>query len=122
MTFVLDIPIIKNQTYIYYRANPIPMINNFNQTTIIITKHPYLLVKVSEIVSLSQPCNKLYEVKFLCYEDEFQLPIEDTCISALMRFSHNMSSCNPVQVEVNTVKIESVGKQQSTYYQRSHLP
>lgn len=118
ITFILEIPIIKDEIYTYYRAIPIPVTNHFNQTTIIIPKYPYLLVKGSEIVSLSQPCNELYGAKFLCYEDESQLPMEDTCITALMRFSHNTSSCYPVPVEIHTLKIQPVGKRRWIIYSR----
>lgn len=119
ITFILDIPIIKNEIYTYYKAIPIPITDFRNQTKIVIPKYPYLLVKGSDMVSLSQPCHELHDAAYLCYEDESQLPLEDNCITALMKFSRNTSSCNPILVEINTVKIESVGKQRWILYSKA---
>lgn len=94
------------------------MTDFLNQTKIVIPKYPYLLVKGSDMVSLSQPCRELHEAAYLCYEDESQLPLEDNCITELMKFSRNTSSCNPVLVEINTVKVESVGKQRWILYSK----
>lgn len=118
ITFILDIPLIRDEIYIYYKIIPIPITNSYNHTQIVIPKYPYLLVKGDKMVSLSQPCYELHEATYLCYEDESQLPVEDICITALMKFSSNTSSCQPVSVEINTVKVEPVEKQRWILYSR----
>lgn len=119
ITFILEIPLIKDKVYTYYRAIPIPVTDSHNSTKIIIPKYPYLLARGSDMVSLSQPCDELHDEKFLCHEDESQLPLEDPCITSLMKFSGNTSYCNPVLVEINSVKIVSVGKQTWILYSRA---
>lgn len=119
ITFILEIPLVKDGKYTYYKTIPIPITDPFNQTKIVIPKYPYLLVKGLDIVLLSQPCSQLHDEAYLCREEESQMPLEDSCITALVKYSYNTSSCHQVTVEINTVKIEPVGKHRWIIYSKA---
>ncbi|CAH2055662.1 unnamed protein product, partial [Iphiclides podalirius] len=52
---------------------------------------------------LSQPCSEIDEARFLCFENNIP-PMEDDCITDLMKFSTNITSCQPVSVTINNVR------------------
>lgn len=107
--FIMQIPLIRNDIFNYYKLIPLPIYNNTNSlTTLILPKYPYLLVKGLYTKSLSQPCREIEESRFLCFENDASLLIKDECITALVQFSTNVSSCHPVPVIIDDVKADLI--------------
>ncbi|XP_047514474.1 uncharacterized protein LOC125055863 [Pieris napi] len=104
--FIMHIPLIKNELYNYYKLIPLPVHSNSNNiSNIILPKYPYVLVKGLKVEPLSQPCQEIDENRFLCPEFETAPVLKDECITTLMNFSPNTSSCRPVPVLIEDVKI-----------------
>lgn len=120
ITFLLEVPVIRKESFTYYRVLPLPSINSRNQTTLVVPEHPFVLVKGLETLPVAQPCKEIDEDYFLCQEDEIVTLTEDRCIAELMRFSTNTSSCHPVPVEILRLRIESLHKNQWLIFTREH--
>ncbi|XP_052740301.1 uncharacterized protein LOC128198508 [Bicyclus anynana] len=118
VTFILDIPLVKKYLFNYFRMIPLPVTNPFNQTSLIIPKAPYLLVKGSKTVPLSKPCKEIEKFAFLCHDIDTESVIKDTCLEELMLLSQNTSSCDPVLVETSGVKVESIQYNQWIIYSK----
>ncbi|XP_049865050.1 uncharacterized protein LOC126379172 [Pectinophora gossypiella] len=118
ITFILEIPLISKENYIYYKMIPLPITNPFNQTTLILPKNPYLILEGSKAVWLKQPCREVDKEFFMCFKDEWQQPPADPCIEDLIRFSSNTSNCNPILVTVNNIKIEPLKPNQWIVYSK----
>lgn len=108
ITFILEIPLIQKGIYIYYQIFPLPITNELNQTSLIIPKFPYLLMKGLKAQSLSQPCKEIDEALYLCDENEISTVAGDKCVIELMEFTPNTTSCHPIQVQIDNVKIISI--------------
>ncbi|CAG9789600.1 unnamed protein product [Diatraea saccharalis] len=68
--------------------------------------------------SLSQPCKELEENYYLCHEINLPYHIEDPCISSIMRFETNITTCNPVSVEINSLIIHPIHKNRWIVYSK----
>lgn len=71
-----------------------------------------------KIESLCKPCKEIDRAMFLCYKDESQLPVQDYCINALIQFSSNTSTCNPVLVKLKDIKVEPIQQNQWIIYSK----
>lgn len=109
ITFIIQVPLIRNEMYNYFKLLPIPVFNsNKGHTTLILPKYPYVLVKGLKTKSLSQPCSEIDEDRFLCFENDASPLTTDDCVMALLQFSNNTSSCQPVPVITDDLKIDLV--------------
>lgn len=108
ITFIMNIPLVEPDRYIYYKVIPIPVTNPYNQTSLVLPKYPYLLTKGMKTVSLLHPCREVDDLLFLCEEDYTQSLMIDTCISELIKFAANTTHCRPILVEFDAVKIEKI--------------
>lgn len=103
--FIMHIPLIRNEVYNYYKLIPLPVHSKvYDITTLILPKYPYILVKGLKARPLSQSCREVDEARFLCFENDVSPLIEDACITELMQFSTNISSCHPIPVTIDDVK------------------
>ena len=108
ITFVLEIPLIKKETYFYYRIVPFPITEpSSGQTLIIIPKYPYLIAKGLKAMPLAKPCQEVEDSTYLCNEKDTIIPVEDKCVTDLMKYSTNVS-CTQINVEFNEVKVEPI--------------
>ncbi|XP_047522866.1 uncharacterized protein LOC125061448 [Pieris napi] len=106
ITLVLEIPLVKKETYFYYKIVPLPITQpETNLTLIILPKYPYLIAKGLKAKSLSTPCKNIEEEIYLCDELQTMVPVEDTCILDLMKYSHNVS-CKQIPIEFEEIKVE----------------
>lgn len=109
ITFIVEIPLVESDTYDFYRVFPLPVINNLNKTVLIIPKHPYLIANGSKTFSVYRRCQELERSLFLCYEDAVVPEIMmDTCVADLIKFTINTTSCTPVPVKIDEIKIELI--------------
>lgn len=107
--FILHIPLVRDEIYNYYKLIPLPIFDNVKgQTTLILPKYPYVLVKGLKTVPLSQPCSEADEDHFLCYENDAAPSDKDDCVAELLQFATNVSSCHPIPVTINDVKVDPI--------------
>lgn len=117
--FVMEIPLVKKDTYFYYKIVPLPVTDpETNLTLIILPKYPYLIVKGLNASSLPTPCKPIEDGIYLCDETQTIVPIEDTCILDLMRYSNNVS-CVRIPIELEEVKIEPLQTNRWILYTKS---
>lgn len=108
ITFVMEIPLVRKDNYFYYKIVPLPVTNpETNLTLIILPKYPYLIMKGLKANSLSTPCKTIDDGVYLCDELQTIVPVEDTCILDLMRYSNNVT-CTQIPIELEEVKVESL--------------
>lgn len=51
ITFIFEVPLTDNKTYNYFKIYPVPIYNEKrNETTVVVSKYPYLVVKGSTYV------------------------------------------------------------------------
>lgn len=116
---IMDIPLITNEFYNYFKLIPLPILNKYhNQTSLILPKYPYLLVKGLKAIPLSHSCREIDEERFLCLEKDTSPLMRDDCTTALMTFATNISSCHPVPVIVDDVKVDLVQPNRWIIYAR----
>lgn len=108
LTFILDIPLVENDVYTYYKILPLPVTNTLNQTCLILPKFPYLLAKGSKTTSFHRPCREIDELLFLCEEDYSSSLVKDMCVSNLVTFAEDTTQCVPVPVNIENIKVEKI--------------
>ncbi|XP_045500652.1 uncharacterized protein LOC123698101 [Colias croceus] len=107
--FVMTIPLITDDIYSYFKIIPLPIFNEEKgQTSLILPKYPYVLVKGLKTMPLSQPCKEIDEDRFLCPEILTSTLYKDDCLADLLRLSTNVSSCQPIPISIDDVKIDNV--------------
>lgn len=106
LIFVMEIPLIGKETYIYYKLYPLPVIHDL-KTFIILPKYPYLIVNGLTSKPLAQPCQLTGDSGYICFEDTTTQFIEDDCISSLIKFSEN-SSCALIPVTCDNVLVQRI--------------
>ncbi|XP_062526431.1 uncharacterized protein LOC134199478 [Bombyx mori] len=116
ITYVLEIPLIEKESYIYYKLIPLPVYQN--PTVIILPKYPYLLAKGLKIRLLAQPCQEIDEASFICINDEMLQFIQDPCITDLMMYVENVKSCIQIPVIIEDIKIQILQQNQWILYAR----
>lgn len=107
LTFLLEIPLITKEVYMYYKLYPLPITHNL-KTYIILPKYPYLIVKGLSSKPLAQPCQLIAASNFVCFEDSTSQFMEDTCVSDLMKYSNNTSSCTLISVIIEDVLVQRI--------------
>lgn len=105
ITYLLEIPIIKDDTYIYYKLIPLPVLSH-GSTIIIVPKYPYLIAKGLKTRLLDHPCKEIDKASFLCYEREVLQFINDPCVTELMTYNENATSCVPVPVITEDILLQ----------------
>ncbi|XP_048483031.1 uncharacterized protein LOC125489824 isoform X1 [Plutella xylostella] len=120
ITFIMEVPLIDNNTYSYYQIYSLPIYNSSrNITQVIIPKHPYLLVKGSEYLPVQHPCEQLAsDDQFLCTEDSTVLYSPPTCVEQLMKFSINYNACTPYAIDIETIKVQRIDSTSWILYAR----
>ncbi|XP_045541779.1 uncharacterized protein LOC123723246, partial [Papilio machaon] len=110
--YLLEIPLVTKDIYNYYRLYPLPVISH-NHTFVILPKFPYLIAKGLNTRLLAHPCQEADESFYLCPEDDTTQLIKDACITDLMMYAENMSSCLSVPIDLEAVRVQLI--QQNTW-------
>lgn len=109
LVFVLEVPLIEENTYIYYKIIPIPVYDPITQKTVtIIPKHPYLMVNRLKFRPVANPCDEIEDNKFLCSSDNFVPYPTETCIEQIMTLKQNCSSCQQHVIHIEKEKIQKI--------------
>lgn len=118
--FVMQIPLIRKEVYNYLKLIPVPIFDiSRGQTTLILPKYPYILVKGLKTISLSQACAEIDEDQYLCFENDASPLTSDDCVRELLQFTTNITSCHPVPAVVDDVKIDLVQPNRWVIYTRT---
>ncbi|XP_048484465.1 uncharacterized protein LOC125490154 [Plutella xylostella] len=120
ITFVLEIPLIANSTYNYYKMYPLPIFHDpENLTLVIIPKYPYILVRGVTYLPLIQPCKQVSEENYLCtHENRAPYP-EITCTEELMTFKEHPTHCNQNAVIIEQIKVQKISINKWILYSRN---
>lgn len=109
LTFVLEIPLIEKNTYIYYKVVPIPIYNpDTHQTFAIIPKYPYLMMNRLTLRPIARYCEEMEENKFICTEDDIVQQPTATCIEQLMLLRDNLANCNQQLIKTEEQVIQKI--------------
>lgn len=110
LTFVIEVPLIYNATYSYYKLYSIPISDDSsNLTFAVIPEFPYLLVEGSRYRPTDQPCQEITAKEYLCSEDKLIQYGEETCIEQLMKYHDNLSRCFPRKILSESLKLQRIG-------------
>lgn len=107
ITFIIEVPLILNVTYNYYKLYSLPM-DSMNQTFVVFPEFPYLLVEGSKYRPIDQPCQEITVNEYLCSENNLIQYVEETCIEQLMKYHHNLSRCLPRQIKSEYLKLQKI--------------
>lgn len=107
ITYLLEIPLIEKDTYVYYKLIPLPVLS-FDSTVVIIPKYPYLLVKGLKIRLFTHPCQEVDESRFLCTDDGMPQYSHDSCVTDLMTYAENITSCIQIPITIEKIRIQSL--------------
>lgn len=108
ITYIMEIPLVDNSTYTYYKLYPLPTMSD-NRTTLIIPKYPYLLAKGPKFIPLAKPCREVSTNEYLCTIDDMVLYPEQTCAEQLIKFQKDLSLCIPRVVGIEDIRIQRIG-------------
>lgn len=109
--FIIDIPLVENVTYTYYKLYPLPMSNEaHNQTVLIIPEFPYVLVDGNRYRPAAHACREVTSEEYLCSEEDLVAYAEETCVEQLMTYRRNPSLCSPRPVDVGNLKVQKISK------------
>lgn len=123
ITFIIEIPLIENSTYSYFKLYSLPIINtDLNETVIVVPKYPYLLVKDSDYLPVVRACNQIaIEDKFLCTNDDVLTHLEPLCEEQLMKFHSNTSACEQHIVDIEDLKVQRIGRVSWILYTKNNV-
>uniref|UniRef100_A0A1E1WG39 Envelope fusion protein n=2 Tax=Pectinophora gossypiella TaxID=13191 RepID=A0A1E1WG39_PECGO len=117
ITFIIEVPLVRSESYHYYRVLSLPVTDNLNLTTLIIPKYPYLIVNQSKALSLSHSCLEIERSIFMCHEDSIVPPtMEDVCITDLLKFVINTTMCSPIHVDITKFKLQPIESNRWIFY------
>ncbi|CAK1594239.1 unnamed protein product [Parnassius mnemosyne] len=120
ITFILEVPLVGNKTYSYFKMYSLP-IAIANKTIIVIPKYPYLLVKEKEYLPVPRACKQIaLDNQFLCNTDDVLLHTEQRCVEQLMEFQSNLDACEQHTVDIEDPKIQRISHESWILYVRNH--
>ncbi|XP_041972974.1 uncharacterized protein LOC121728771 [Aricia agestis] len=123
ITFILEVPLISNDTYDFYKFFSLPMYDEQkNKTYIIIPEYPFIMVKSSKYISLISSCQQISENdQYLCTEKEIVPYVSTTCAEQMMEYSKDTSLCIPRAVQIEDLKLQKLPSSRYIMYSRNKI-
>lgn len=107
--FIINVPLVHNVTYNYYKLYPLPVSSNpSSDIFVIIPEFPYMLVEGTKYRPIARKCRDITAKDFLCSENDLAIYTEETCIEQLMQYKQNLSMCSPRRIYSEDVKIQKI--------------
>lgn len=107
--FIINIPLVDNVTYSYYKLYSLPVSHYpSNETFAIIPEFPYLLVEGTRYRPLVQKCKEITAKDYLCSENDLAVYAGETCVEQLMKFQLDLPKCTPQRVEPEDLKTQKI--------------
>lgn len=119
ITFIIEVPLVQENPYTYYRLYPLPMYNPItNQTLIVNPLYPYLLANDLSFGFRSSPCKTIVDDDtYICYEQDTTYD-DDSCVIELMKYTTNTMSCFQVPIHIEDVKLQRIRDNRWILYSR----
>ncbi|KAL0860680.1 hypothetical protein ABMA27_010024 [Loxostege sticticalis] len=109
LVFILDVPLVENNTYNYYKVMPIPIYNpSTNITHAIIPQYPFLIVKRMKYIPVAKPCEEIERERYLCSNEDITEFAQELCIEQLMLLKNNYSACQQREVHIERIRIQPI--------------
>lgn len=108
ITFIIEVPLIDNNTYDFYKVYSLPVFDQLqNKTYIIIPEYPFLMVKGSMYLAVSSPCQAISDDdQYLCTDKEIVPYPIPTCTEQLMDYHTDTSLCTSREVHIEDIKTQ----------------
>lgn len=125
--FIINVPLVDNATYNYYKLYSLPISTDSSKDTLaIIPEFPYLIVEGLRYRPIAHKCKEITAKEYLCSEDDLTTETEESCVEQLMQYKQDLSRCSPQRVNPENLKIEKIShnswilfsKFQKTLFQR----
>jgi hypothetical protein len=107
LVFVLEVPLVAKETYIYYKVIPIPIMK-LPEILTIIPKFPYLMVNRLKYTNVASACEEIENNKFLCTNDNLAQYQHETCIEQIMLIKNNYSQCQQHKIKIEKLKVQKI--------------
>lgn len=109
--FIIEIPVVEQETYNYYHLFPLPVWRN-NKFNFIIPQSKFLIINGKNYMLLNSQCKELYKNQFICQEDHLMEIQEQAnpCEIELIKFTKNLTNCFPMQAEFHHLKVQHLEK------------
>lgn len=117
INYLLEVPLVGKDTYIFYKLIPLPVLTS-DKTVVILPKYPYILVKGLTIMSLTSPCQEIDESSYLCQNDQLSPYNRDTCITELMTYAEKVTSCTQIPIFIGSIKVDPIQRNRWILYSR----
>lgn len=108
ITFILEIPIVENEDYVYYRLYPLPVFKNKN-FNIIIPSSKYAIVNENKFALSNEKCKEITTEEFIC-ENTNVLPIRQNmpCEIELINYSQKVLNCRLTPINLFDINIRKL--------------
>lgn len=107
--FIIDVPLVENECYVYYKLYPLPMLNHTTADTFtIIPEYPYLLQDEKSYRPLAQKCKEITAKEYLCSESSIAPYFAETCVEQLMKYRAHLPKCSKHKVITEELKTQKI--------------
>lgn len=108
--FTLEIPVVENKKYDYFRLHPLPVRSNSNQFKVIIPNSKFLILNEKHYANFNEACLEMKPQEYLC-EDLPRRKItskDDPCEIQLLRYSKSIHNCHPIPAIVQEIQVKKI--------------
>lgn len=107
--FIIDVPLVEKECYIYYKLYPLPMLNQTTADTFtIIPEYPYLLQDEKSYRPIAQKCKEITSKEYLCSDINITPYFTETCAEQLMKYRQYPSQCVKRQAITEDLKTQRI--------------
>lgn len=106
--FIIEVPLVEKENYNLFNLFPLPTPTG-NHFKMIIPNFQYLIINDKNFGYSNLPCNKIFDNEYLCKHIHTENFYKDSpCEVQLLTYQHNITSCNPIPVKINSVQVQHV--------------
>lgn len=106
--FILEIPIVENDSYNLYHLYPFPVKNN-NSLNVIIPNAKYLIFNEQNYAFLDNKCEEVTPSEFICKDSNIvKISQNNPCEIELLKYNKFISNCHLTPVEILENKVQKI--------------
>lgn len=112
--FILEIPIVEHDNYNYYHLYSLPTPKN-NAFEAILPQSKYLILNEQNYMFSDLKCQELATNEFICHDTspvKIKEETEAPCEVQMLKYSKNITNCQPIPAEIKNIKIQKIEKNQ----------
>lgn len=108
ITFILEIPIVQTESYVYYHLYPLPIMKN-NNFNMIMPSSKYVIVNENKFALFNEKCKEIITHEFIC-ENMNILPIKQNvqCEIQLINYFNNVTNCKSIPIKLYDTQIRKL--------------